>query len=469
MRYGTQDSAPVLPLGRINLRGNNTYSGRTILGRGDLYLYTNSALGTGDAKQEGPAAGSLETGYNIFSDNDTRVIANRMIIAQWQTAKGTNSLEWSGRTYQTNQRGWINMISPDKTLKISGQQYTYEVADGALERILTFDGSGKTLITGGIRNRWDSATNTEAINSQVGSMRVRGSGVIVVDGDNALTNSDSNFTGSIFVQGSNLHFASNADFGAAIQVVSDAGAIGVDSGVVNNSSFLGLLNSSANPQADAAGLLVLYDRGGLMLGAGEYGSNLDFTGTHANAASMSLAATESGNSYTGTITPANNTYRFGGGKGTLTLPNANQLTGARSVVATNGGAVNITGSNNYTGTTSVIAKYVTTLENAAAANTISFTDGDIIPNDQVEQKILIPEIREQLKKLHDGPEEEFEDFLREYFFDLHYQPKPNAEPVNLGKGHLWRIAVDHPEQQALPCVHRAPVENDGEYRLLLIC
>lgn len=94
---------------------------------------------------------------------------------------------------------------------------------------------------------------------------------------------------------------------------------------------------------------------------------------------------------------------------------------------------------------------------------------DIIANDQVEQKVLIPEIREQLKKLHNGPEEEFEDFLKEYFFDLHYQPKPNAKPVNLSVGHLWRIAVDHPEQQALPCVHRAPVENDGEYRLLLIC
>lgn len=94
---------------------------------------------------------------------------------------------------------------------------------------------------------------------------------------------------------------------------------------------------------------------------------------------------------------------------------------------------------------------------------------DIISNEQVEQKILIPEIREQLKKLHDGPEEEFEDFLKDYFFDLHYQPKPNAEPVNLGTGHLWRIAVDHPDQQSLPCVHRAPVENDGEYRLLLIC
>lgn len=94
---------------------------------------------------------------------------------------------------------------------------------------------------------------------------------------------------------------------------------------------------------------------------------------------------------------------------------------------------------------------------------------DIVPNDQIEQKILIPEIREKLKELHDGPEDEFENFLEEYFFDLHYQPKPNAKPVNLGLGHLWRLAVDHPTQQVLPCVHRAPVENDGEYRLLLIC
>ncbi|MDU5774154.1 DUF1826 domain-containing protein, partial [Acinetobacter sp.] len=94
---------------------------------------------------------------------------------------------------------------------------------------------------------------------------------------------------------------------------------------------------------------------------------------------------------------------------------------------------------------------------------------DIVPNDQVEQKVLIPEIREKLRALHDGSEAEFESFLAEYFFDLHYQPKSNAQPINLGTGHLWRLAVDHPTQKVLPCVHRAPVENDGEYRLLLIC
>ncbi|WP_411810840.1 DUF1826 domain-containing protein [Chryseobacterium scophthalmum] len=94
---------------------------------------------------------------------------------------------------------------------------------------------------------------------------------------------------------------------------------------------------------------------------------------------------------------------------------------------------------------------------------------DIIPNDQVEQKILIPEIREKLKELHDGSEEELEDFFKENFFDLHYEAKPDAIPTNLGIGNLWRLAVDHPSQEVLPCVHRAPVENDGEYRLLLIC
>jgi len=94
---------------------------------------------------------------------------------------------------------------------------------------------------------------------------------------------------------------------------------------------------------------------------------------------------------------------------------------------------------------------------------------DIIANGQAEQKILIPEIRKKLAALHNGPSEEFENFLKENYFDLHYQAQPHAAPINLGLGHLWRLAVDHPKQQVLPCIHRAPIENEGEYRLLLIC
>lgn len=94
---------------------------------------------------------------------------------------------------------------------------------------------------------------------------------------------------------------------------------------------------------------------------------------------------------------------------------------------------------------------------------------DILSNDHAIQKILIPEIREELRKLHNGNEESFESFLQDHFFDLHYEALPDAQPVNLGNGHLWKLAVDHPYQEVLPCIHRAPVENKGENRLLLIC
>ncbi len=94
---------------------------------------------------------------------------------------------------------------------------------------------------------------------------------------------------------------------------------------------------------------------------------------------------------------------------------------------------------------------------------------EIIPNAQAIQKILIPEIRFELKKLYDGEEEGFEDFLIENFFDLHYQSLPNAKPISLEVGQLWKLAIDYPESPVLPCLHRAPLEKDGEPRLLLIC
>ncbi len=94
---------------------------------------------------------------------------------------------------------------------------------------------------------------------------------------------------------------------------------------------------------------------------------------------------------------------------------------------------------------------------------------EILPNAQGTQKVLIPDIRDELKKLYDGADEDFESFLSEQFFDLHYQAKPDAQPIKLGVGHLCRLAIDHPESKVLPCLHRAPKEKSGQKRLLLIC
>lgn len=94
---------------------------------------------------------------------------------------------------------------------------------------------------------------------------------------------------------------------------------------------------------------------------------------------------------------------------------------------------------------------------------------EVLLNTQSEKKVLVPEIREMLREFYNDDEDGFEFFLSEVFFDLHYRAKPNAQPISLGLGNLWRLAVDYPDSKVLPCVHRAPEEKPGQKRLLMIC
>ena len=94
---------------------------------------------------------------------------------------------------------------------------------------------------------------------------------------------------------------------------------------------------------------------------------------------------------------------------------------------------------------------------------------ELLPNSEAIKKVLIPEIRDELRKQYGGADEGFEAFSSEHFFDLHYEAKPGACPIRLGVGQLWRLAVDHPGSKVLPCIHRAPKEKPGQKRLLMIC
>ncbi len=94
---------------------------------------------------------------------------------------------------------------------------------------------------------------------------------------------------------------------------------------------------------------------------------------------------------------------------------------------------------------------------------------DILPNAQAVQKMTLPEIRQLLLASYEGPAAAFDTFIKEHFYDLHYEALPGATPISLGTGNLWRLATDHPDSKVLPCIHRAPEEKKGEARLLLIC
>ena len=91
-------------------------------------------------------------------------------------------------------------------------------------------------------------------------------------------------------------------------------------------------------------------------------------------------------------------------------------------------------------------------------------------NDKVRRHVDIPETRARLLEAFGGDDnDDFQEFLTENCYDLHYAPEPGAEPFSFGIGNLWRIAVKYPGAPVPPCIHRAPTPPPGAPpRLLLI-
>jgi hypothetical protein len=90
-------------------------------------------------------------------------------------------------------------------------------------------------------------------------------------------------------------------------------------------------------------------------------------------------------------------------------------------------------------------------------------------NEQARKCTEVAEVRTALLAEFGGAESaEFEAYLRERSYHLHYLPNPDAKLWSFGIGHLWRIAVAWPGCSVPPCIHRAPADVPGQLRLLLI-
>ena len=91
-------------------------------------------------------------------------------------------------------------------------------------------------------------------------------------------------------------------------------------------------------------------------------------------------------------------------------------------------------------------------------------------NDEAKRHIDIPATRAELFKIFEQlGGGDFDDFLRENCYDLHYAPIPDAVPFSFGIGNMWRIAIEYPGCPVPPCLHRAPQTIIGRApRLLLI-
>jgi hypothetical protein len=90
-------------------------------------------------------------------------------------------------------------------------------------------------------------------------------------------------------------------------------------------------------------------------------------------------------------------------------------------------------------------------------------------NEDALRRVDIPETKGELLREFGGEDdEEFQAFLSEHCYDLHYAAAPQARPYSFGLGNLWRVAVQYPGCPVPPCLHRAPETIPGAPRLLLI-
>jgi autotransporter-associated beta strand protein len=112
---------------------------------------------------------------------------------------------------------------------------------------------------------------------------------------------------------------------------------------------------------------------GVMALSGTSNETINMTGYN----ELNLGAGPAGATYSGTLTPANGLYAFGGGSGTLTV--VSNLAGSNSLEVGNGGpaSVVLSGTNTYTGATTVTGGTLTIL------NPWSAPDGNLYVGDEL--------------------------------------------------------------------------------------
>lgn len=181
-------------------------------------------------------------------------------------------------------------------------------------------------------------------------MAKAGSGTLVLSGNNVAA------TGGLALAGGVTRFESAAAIhGTARNVsISSAGTLMFGSGF-----------GAANIPAALLDRITTGSSG--VIAADNYDST-DFDFGTAGLTAASLGAV--GNvTYTGTLTPQGTTYRVGGGGGTITMANANAITGANALVVN--GNTTLAQDNDYTGTTTINANSTLTIEGTSASSGVT--------------------------------------------------------------------------------------------------
>lgn len=361
---GTSSDLSLSGTGTIRLNAANTFTGGAQAGAVNLEIGNDQALGTGRF---------TTSGVNIIAYGADRTISNFMMLSRGPTFSGENNVILAGTITQTNNEQLTNELPAGKELIIPGTVAIWGDDDVDPVREFTFDGTGLTRVTGNIQNLSDEILDEfPALEITSAGIRKEGSGVLVID----VAPGMNEHIGPTRVGGGTFHYANVGSLNVGSgKIVSRGGAIGIDTGLTNT--------TAGNEGSEFLGRIDSISTGGLMLAPSDAAATLNFNNSPlSNASNMTVAAPETGLTFTGTIIPStdHDTYGLGGGTGTLTLPGA-QLTGANSLEVRNGSTVELFGLNTYTGTTKVfrgagMTLAVNTLADGGVASSIGAASSD---------------------------------------------------------------------------------------------
>jgi len=297
--------------GQLFLTANYGFTGSTTFNSGTTLV---TALANGGAASPLGASSSAASNL-VFNGGTLQYIGNGSSTDRLFTlgsAPTALDASGSGLLNFTNTGALAFLNTGNRTFTLQGNNTGANTLAAAIGDSINVTGANGTIASG-----------TTAITKN-------GNGTWVLSGANT-------FTGGVTINNGVLEFTNLASMGS--NTVNGPASILVNAGgaATLGSSFTGSIQAALNRISPlSSGTLALTSNTNETL-------NLDGGASGAGLPLVSLGAY--GNvTYTGTLTPFANTYRFGGGGGVLTLPNGG-LTGPRSVVISGGGPGTTFGNN----------------------------------------------------------------------------------------------------------------------------
>jgi len=376
----------------LTLTGTNPFAGLTTISAGSTLQLGNGSFNgmlSGDIVDNGGLlvnAVSAESMPGILSGTGTLTksgaskltLSNNTLTGATTVSAGTIAYSSNATSAATLAVSANTTIQAASTLSLSSYK-TISVASGAT---LTIDSNGLNLSV---------------------PCNITGSGALTKIGNGLLTLSGSNnYSGTTTVSSGTLELAGASNTtgnfivnGGVLQI--DAGALPA-SGTITLNTNGALASVGAYTTANAwlaSGRIAISSAGAIALpGNGPTNESINLTQGSKIYSNLSLGATGS-LTYLGTLTPVSNTYRLGGGSGTLTY--APVLSGNSSLSVAQG-SVRLTGNNTYTGSTTISGGTVLMgNNNVFGSGTLTLSGGVLDVNNNTLSKAVMLTSRSTLK------------------------------------------------------------------------